>query len=441
MEFEKTLKKIKDYGFEGEIYYSVSKSKSVKVNEKKIEEQRENIDEGIGIRVIKHGRVGFAFTTGNKNEDIEKTLKYAMEIAEVCESDGANILPTKDECSLYQKIDKQKQWFEPGIDNLIKNAFLCEEIALSLDSRIKSFRDIESSFTHFYSHILNTAEVDISGEGYCSILHITAVGEEKGDRQLGFEVEYSIKEELPDAEKVAKKLVSKIVKKFYPIELKPGKYNLVLSPFITAELISSFITALTGDNIYKRKSIFVDKLDKNIGSRVLNIVDDPFDYNSISLFNFDGEGVPVRKKYIIEKGVLKTFLHNKYSSIKLGDRLTGNGVRAGYRAIPGIAPIHLNIEKGENNFESLIKNVNDGLYITELMGLHTIDTISGEFSIGASGNIISSGEIKKAVHKMTIAGNIRDILEQIVAVCDNTEYFVSGVCAPSILLEGVSISG
>jgi len=155
---------------------------------------------------------------------------------------------------------------------------------------------------------------------------------------------------------------------------------------------------------------------------------------------FDGEGVPTQETRLINQGELKTFFYNTYTANKGKTKSTGNAARGSYQGLPGIGPTNLYIEAGKNSHEEIIKSITKGLYLVRIMGAHTANPISGDFSFGAAGILIENGQLTHPVRSITIAGNLIDLLKHLKAVGSDLRFF-SSIGAPTLLLEGISISG
>jgi PmbA protein len=154
----------------------------------------------------------------------------------------------------------------------------------------------------------------------------------------------------------------------------------------------------------------------------------------------DDETVPMKKKTVIERGRLTMFLYNTYTANKDKTASTGNGMRGGFKGLPGVGLTNLYIEPGDSTLQDLMASVGRGLYITEVMGMHTANPISGDFSVGATGFWIEKGEKAYPVREITIAGNILDLMKN-VAVVGSDIRFSGRIGSPSLLIRELSIGG
>jgi PmbA protein len=163
---------------------------------------------------------------------------------------------------------------------------------------------------------------------------------------------------------------------------------------------------------------------------------------------FDAEGVPTQETMLISNGKLEHYLFNHYSARKMGNksntfRSSGNASRGDYHTTPGISGTNFYIPNGKTSPEAIIKNVKSGLYLMRLMGLHTANPVSGEFSLGAQGILIENGEKTSPVAGITISGNLLDILKGLEEIGNDLEFFPGGANygSPTLMIRELSISG
>jgi PmbA protein len=169
---------------------------------------------------------------------------------------------------------------------------------------------------------------------------------------------------------------------------------------------------------------------------VLKIKDVPYYEGSLSNASFDSEGVPTKEKTIIENGEFKTFLYNLKTAKKEGKESTGNASGR------GIAPINLLVESGEKSFDELLKELNNGIIITSLEGLHSgANPISGEFSLGAQGLKVENGEIVSGVEQITISGNFLEMMKKVEQVGNDMWISFGGTITPSVIISEIDIAG
>ena len=224
---------------------------------------------------------------------------------------------------------------------------------------------------------------------------------------------------------------------------KSGRAPVVLSPFASSTLLSAISPALSAESAQKGKSVFISGIDKRIASIKLNISDSGILKDGLSSVPYDDEGVPSRETVIIKDGSLRSFLHDSYTAKRGGSASTANSSRSSFKAQPDIQPTNLYIKPGLKTQDEMINAMSKGFLVKNIMGAHTINPISGDFSIGFSGFLIENGKISRPVRGMTIAGNILDVFNHIEEVGSDIMFFPhnGNIGSPSILISSLSVSG
>jgi PmbA protein len=198
---------------------------------------------------------------------------------------------------------------------------------------------------------------------------------------------------------------------------------------VAASLLSHFVTAASGGNLYRKASFLLDTLGLEIFSPLVNISENPHVLRGLASGPFDGEGVASRQRCVVQDGVLQGYFLGSYSARKLGMKTTGNSGHS----------FNLNLRPTTGDLSSLIRQMRRGLVVTELMG-QGVNLVNGDYSRGAAGYWVENGEIAYPVTEVTIAGNLKDIFRGIVAVGSDVLYRGSNHCG-SILVEEMIIGG
>ncbi|MBS7643016.1 TldD/PmbA family protein, partial [Candidatus Bathyarchaeota archaeon] len=249
------------------------------------------------------------------------------------------------------------------------------------------------------------------------------------------------------------------ISQLHPKPIKGGIMDLIVAPSregLPDLLLYAFIQGLRADNVQKQQSPLAGKLNQQIGSEGLTIVDDPHIPGALGSKPFDDEGCPTRKTLVIEKGVLTSFLHNTYTANKAGVSSTGNALRIAafsakpkYALEPLIGPTNTVIKSGSVSQERLIEEVKNGIITRGFIGAHTANSQSGDFSVLLTGAFkIENGEIKHPVKEAMVGGNILDFLKKIDLIANDVKQMPyawygddATLMAPSILVRGVTVAG
>ena len=266
------------------------------------------------------------------------------------------------------------------------------------------------------------------------------MGQEEEDNQTGFALQYRLKFAELDPETVGREAAEKAVRMLGAKQIGTQRVPVLFDPYVATSFLGVLAPALTAEAVQKGKSLFAQKIGQPVGSNVLTLVDDGTLPNGIASAPFDGEGVPSSRTVLIENGELKTYLYNTYTAARDGVSSTGNGVRGSFKSTPEVGTTNFFIQPGEVSQQQLMTDIKEGLYITEVMGMHTANPISGDFSVGAAGLWIKDGQFTVPVRGIAIAGNLADLLQSIEGVASDLTFF-GGKGSPTVRIGQMTVSG
>lgn len=406
----------------------------------KVEASERRHDLGLGLRGFRRGRVGFSFTSGLEPAGVRRAAERVAALAEVLPEDPANRLP---EPGPRPEVPRN---YDPAVEDLparrkIEIASAVEAaargVAPDLKTRESRYADVWGRVAIAHSDGLEDA-FEMS-RTLCWI-EVIVPGPE-GSQQTGFGSGFAIGPGALDAAAVGREAAERARAKLGARQPPTAKTAVVLDPLVTAGVFSSLAEALHADNVIKGKSLFARWLGQSVASPRVTLVDDgrlPGGYSSAP---FDGEGVSSRETVLVEGGVLRGFLHSSYTATRLGAQPTGNAMRDSYTGPPRIDASNLYLKPSGVSREDLLASVERGVYVAEAMGLHTIDPITGDFSLGAAGREVRGGRLGDPLEKMAIAGNVLDLLRAVRGVADDLRFFPGGEGGATVLLEGIAVSG
>ncbi len=436
---EKTAGILKKQDVENfDIYAVESSGFTVEVKKGKVEKIKVPVKKGLSIRAVVNGKLGFAYTTDVSDEGIRIAIECARENAKSASPDDYSFsMPASNSLDFllyderYEEIPAEKK---------IDLALELESKVYSFDSRVKRVRKASYSDSISTVYYYNSNDHSFSYTTSSFALSVLLAAEENGESQMGWD--YDVKRYFTDlnVDLVAVRAAENAVELLGAKPLKTKKISVIFKNTVFAEIIEALSPVFLGNNVLRGKSLFADKLGYEIANHVLNLYDDPTQKDGMGTMPFDDEGVATRKKAIIERGTLKNFLLDIYSAKKLSMKPTGNGIRTSLSSLPQPGITNLVVEKGALGLEELIKTPEEVLLITDAMGIHTINPISGEFSIGISGIYFKDGEKVQPVAGMTVAGNIKELLNGITEV-GRDQRWLGNICSPSVLVKSLTVSG
>jgi PmbA protein len=208
--------------------------------------------------------------------------------------------------------------------------------------------------------------------------------------------------------------------------------------------MGTLASSISAEAVQKGRSLLAGRLGQAVASPVLTLVDDGRLLEGLASRPWDDEGVPTQRTPVIEAGVLSAFLHNSYTARRDGSaRSTGNASRGSYRSTPELGPSNLVLLPGSRTKEELLAAMGDGMLITEVHGLHTVNPVTGEFSLGINGFLVESGRPTLPVREMTVAGDLLGLLTRVSEVGSDLRFTIGSgfLGAPSLLISDDAVSG
>lgn len=322
----------------------------------------------------------------------------------------------------------------------VELALSLERMTLAADSRMKRLRKAAFGESIYCVHLRNSNNLFGTYRGSSVSCSVAAIAEADGDAQMGWEYDVATGLGGMDISKVAAEAARKAVAQLGAVKVAGMKAPAVFDAATASELLELLAASFSGEALFKGKSLLKDRVGERLFSPLVSIVDDGTLPGATSTAPFDGEGVPTQRTPLVTGGVFERFFYDTAYARRMGTTSTGNSARGGFKSIPGVGVNNFFIENGRSSFTELFSGIGRGLLITSLIGMHTANPVSGDFSVGANGFLIENGEATTAVKGMAISGNILDIFANIVAVA-NDRRLVESVSSPAFRVSSLDISG
>jgi len=438
-ELERLIKKYIKGGFEYEVFWQRVKKTKIEVSGGEVESLSTSEETGIGLRVLKDGRIGFSYVGGSGEEKLREAVEKALQSCELQTRDEGNIFKREQEpTSTVSTFDKEGVGMP--VEEKVSLTLGLEEGAKALDRRIKGVRKATLTEKVFEVKFFNSYGVSYDYEGTQYSASISALASEGTDSAISWEFRGSRRLADLGMEDIVKDVVFKATSLLNPRDINTAVMPVVFFRDSFAMMLSAFSDMFLGDSYIRGKTLLKDRRGERVGSELFTLVDDGTLEGGFSTFPYDAEGVSTTKTVLVERGTFKGFLHSLYTAEISGEKPTGNSVRADWRSLPVPGISNLYMEKGTLSFRELIGVEETALLVLDLMGLHTVDPISGEFSLGASGLLLKEGKPVHAVRGVTVAGNVLDMWANITAVGDDLVFYGS-VGSPSVLVRGLTVGG
>ncbi len=435
------FEKGKQAGFgDMEVYYTKNKSFNIKIFESEILNYSLSEQQGLSFRGLFNNQMGYAYTEKVDETSVDMLVDEAKVNAEIIESDDEEFI--FEGSKEYKEVNNYNPTLDDvSTDDKINLAFKLESEAKKLDSKVEAVDPCAYSDSYSESILINSKGLELKDNANLAIIHLGV--KVKDGEDIKTSSAYKITNDFSkfDPKETAKEAVDEGLNMLGAKTIKSGDYKTVLRYDVASDLLESFTGIFSAEAVQKDLSRLKGKLGEKISNELITIVDDPFKEDAIGSTGFDSEGVATKYKKLIDKGVLKTFLHSLKTAKKDGVEPTGNGFK-GYKSSVSIGPTNMYIEPSETDFSDMISDIDKGLMVTEVQGLHSgLNTISGDFSLSASGFVIENGEIDRPVNQITIAGNFFDMLNDVEALANDLKFGLGAIGAPSMKIKQLSVAG
>jgi PmbA protein len=419
-----------------EVYLKSSKNLLVEVRDRELDAVESSHDFGYALRVIKNRRLGFSFSTDA--EDAASVMERAVEASQWTEQDECLDLPEPAEHKPLNIFDSAVASLSE--DEAVEKALGIEEAALAYDGRIKKVRKAGLSCSSGTVLIMNSKGLEKTYSATSCTAQITVVAKEKDDSRMGWDFDGARFLKDIDFRDVGKRAAERGVSLLGSQRMNAVRADIILDNSVAAEFLGIFASLLSSEAVQKGKSLLAGKVGKKVVNPIVGIVDDGLIERRLGSRPFDAEGIPTFRKHLIEEGVLLGYMYNVYTSKKDKVISTGNAARTGFSSLPAVGPSIFSITSSVTlGREGLLAVPERCLYITEAMGIHMANPVSGEFSIGVSGLWTENGEKKYPVREAVISGNILDLFGKVRAAGDDLRFY-GNMGSPSLLVESVDIS-
>ena len=433
---DRALAAAKEAGIDpAEVRMTSSESFSVRVRAGKLEDYKVSDRFSLTLRGKTGGRIGTAGTQALDDEGLALLIQGVQESAELIENEEQDeILPPD---AHYDSVCCRSEAVERiTAGQKIALAKAIDERLQASDVRITPDASVVSSTSERFA-LKNSLGLDLSHDSNMIYAYASALAKEGEASATGFKLLWGYSMEDVSAFAVADGCAQDALEKLGAGRMKSGSYPVVIRNNAMADLLSTFCGVFSADNAQKGMSLLAGKEGQTIASACVTLVDDPLMPWGLGSCPFDREGAATRCKNVIENGVLTTLLHNRKTARKAGVTTTGNAAGSGR-----VSPSNLYIAAGTDSCDSLLEAMGDGLFLTEVSGLHAgANPISGDFSLLARGFEIAGGKPVRAVEQFTVAGNFFKLLEDIAAVGSDLLFEGSPIGSPSVRVNALNVAG
>ena len=441
---EKLFASAKEAGFEDcEARYGQGSEFSCSVFKGEIVSYTSADSLGLSFRGIYNGKMGSASTQVLDEDAIDMLVTSAKRNAEIIGSTDPEFL--YDGSGEYVAVNT----FTPELENVTAEAKLelCRELerqTLGASGKVSQVDGCEVLSEMGESILVNTKGLNVSKKS--NILGGYTSPVVKDGDAVNTSLRFAFVRDIRDfdAAKLAKEAVSEAEDGLTATSAASGETPVCIRGDAMYNILRTFSDSFSAESAQKGMSLLKGREGEKVAAECVTIVDDPHMPNMYSSTSFDGEGVPTKRKNVVEAGRLTTLLHNLKTAYRQGVETTGNGARNGAGGMD-VAPSNFYIQPADTTREELLAKMGEGLLITDVQGLHSgANEVSGDFSLSAKGYFVREGKLSGAVKQITIAGNFYKLLENIVGVANDMEYSVPGTStfgSPTVWVKSLAVAG
>ena len=434
--------KAKDEGFsEYEIYYSERKSFSVNIYKEQIEKYQNSETSGFGFRGIYNGKMGYYYSETVDESIIPEVISTAKINAKLLENDEKEFI--YEGSSKYPDLDL----YNTNLNKLTANdkidlALKMEKAAYTYDKRITAVNTSLINTGDSSVYIANSKGMELSDKQNYAVAYIGIMAQENNSIKESGEIWIGNDISSFNPIELANTAGKKVINSLCGTSVKSNTYKTIIKNEVVADMLQVFSSAFLADNVQKGFSLLSGKLGEKVYSSKITICDYPLLDNGYATTPFDSEGVASYNKNVVENGILKTYLYNLKTANKDGVQSTGNGFKSSFRGTVGVSTTNFFIQNGITEFEDLLSDINNGLLITDVAGLHSgANSISGDFSLAAEGFLIENGKITAPVEQITIAGNFYNLLSDVKDIGNDLKFNSSAIGSPSLAVDSIQVAG
>jgi PmbA protein len=416
-------------GEEVEAFLTHEREFQVKAFEGEVESLSSAEPRGAGIRVFKHGRVGFAYTTDLSEPGLDAILDLARTNADYATEDDAVGVADGWDGSAPEDVPGLVDEAQTAVAPDDKTAFAVEldRLTRAVDPRIRTVE--EAVYADSDTEVAIATSSGIAGsyrrtDAWC---YVFAIATEGDDTQVGFDIDLGRGLANLDAAALAESAAQRALSVLGASKIPSARMPVILDPYTAGQFLGVVGGALTGEAVQKGKSLFAGRLGERVAANNVVLVDDGRAQGAPGSAPWDAEGVATGTTEVIRDGVLAGFLYDSTSARREGKGSTGNAARAGFKSAPYPAPSNLAFAPTGESAADIRARAATALLVRDLHGVHSgANPISGDFSVGATGILLENGDESKPVKEVTIAAPMLEILARIEAVGDDRRWLPFG---------------
>jgi len=420
---------------------------NITVRNGSVEKIEREDSQGVGLRAFVETADGLSFASASSSDlsrdGLERLVEQVITMAKISAPDpdamppsGADHPSPAELTAWAARHGIEEEW---TLETAKQAAMECEAAALGFSDKIQNSEGADAGFGS--THVAYASGDGFAGEyGKASLGLSVSVIAGKGEAMQRDYAWSRVRHpaELKSPVEVGREAASRAVKRLGSRSIPTRKTTVIFEPRMASSLLGHLAGAINGRSVLQQRSFLSESSGEIIFPGFVNIVDDPDHPEGLGNRLFDGEGTRCVKRTIIDGGRLTGFLTDRYAAARLKTAPTGNA-RRGLTGDTSIGTANLIMQPGDTGFEDLLKEIGEGLIVTEMMGMG-VNGVTGDYSRGAAGFLVENGEIVQPVNEITIAGNLKEMFMNISHIGSDLTWFGSRA-VPTVAISGMTVAG
>jgi PmbA protein len=431
-----------------EVYVTRGTDTEVRAYEGKIESLTSADSSGVGIRVLVDGpggegrQVGFAWAGSLDPAVIAATLADARDNARFATPDPDVVLAVPDGVAAGELDLWDDGVAATPMEKKVALAIELERATRAADPRVRQVSSSDYSDSRVEVALASTTGISSSRRRTNAFLSVDAIAGEGAETQTGtgFSIGRGPGELVPD--EAMDDAVLRATRMLGAQKVRSAHCTVVFDPRVVSTLLAVMASALSGEAVVKGRSFFAGRIGETIAAGGVTLVDDPTDPRAYGASSHDGEGLACRRNVLISEGVLGMFVYDTVSARRAGAVSTGSAVRGGFSGTPGAGCRALVLSPGAKGPDEILAAVGDGLYVQSVSGIHSgVNTVSGDFSVGAEGLMIEGGALAGPVREVTVASTLQRMLQSVIEIGGDLRWLPGVAAGQTVAIADMALSG
>jgi len=425
-----------------EVYAGHSRDTQVRVYEGAVEQLSVAEAMGVGVRVVRDGRQGFAYCGTFDPASLRATLADARDNATFAEPDEWAGVAEPDGVEPVELDLWRADLLDVPTERKVAAAVELERAIRSADGRVTGVESCDYADTAAEMVVATTTGIRRASQGTVSELVGYALADDADATQTGFGFSLGRSFDELDIARAAGDAAGRATRMLGATKPATERLTVVLDPWVTAQLVGIVAGTLSAEQVVKGRSLFAERVGEQVAAPIVTIVEDPTDPRSWGAGPIDDEGLATRRIPLVDAGVLGGYVHSTWTGRRMGTASTGSAVRGGFKSTPSAGCRAVQLVPGDVSPAVLIAGVDDGVLIQEVSGLHSgVNPVSGDLSTGAEGLRIRAGAVAEPLREFTIGSTLQRLLLDVAAIGDDLTWLPMSAAGVTLVIHDVTISG